>query len=152
MGVVRGVLEKLEYTTQNPFEVGSPTYIEIPINKVMQDQSQYPEEVPQDVTTINGALASGGHVNNFAFPVALQDSDTFLSGLQDAQDNLTPVWFRMTPKGTDIQRRVIGDSTGCLIRITLRSVPPFGDLTMAIIMGSVTGVDSGDTIVKSGGS
>lgn len=147
--VVRGVLETLEYTTTNP-ATGSPTWVTIPVAQVMENNAQLPREEAALANTINGQEASAAKTLTFAFPVALKDDDTFLDGLIAAESDLAPVWLRVKPKGR--LARIIGGDVGCLVRVDRSPMPQFGQLDMAIVAGSATGAEPGDTYAVEAGS
>lgn len=141
--VVRGHWDSVEYSTDYTGNASSATWTNIPILKLMADGFQNPNEEAQLVQTIQGLDASAGKKNVSILPVARADDDTFLNALEDAEENLTPVWFRVTPTGQDA--RIIGGDNGCLVYVNRNPSPAWGSLVSALIGFSSTGPTPGST-------
>lgn len=149
--IVKGVLEKVEYSEDYGTAGAGATWVEIPNERVMSNNATIPSEVPNVATLLDGREATASFSNAFAIPVALKDGDTFLDALKTAADNLTQVWFRIKPLGRNA--RIVGGQLGCIVRVQESVMPEFEQLESAIIFGSTSGADSEDTFhVEGSGS
>lgn len=144
-GIVKGVLESLGYATDHDPDgaADNGTWVYFPILRLFQAQAAMPKEVGQTQPTINGLLASAAKLNEWAFPVAIRDNDTFLTALEAAEENGTPVWLRVKPSGRNA--RIVGGAVGNLVRVDPDAIGSFGDFTYAIVYGTASGADPGST-------
>ena len=155
MGVIRGPIKALEYTTladnydptDHATTEGTATWTDIPVRQLLQQNSEMPREVSTMVGLLDGAEGSADKRNSFAFACAPKEEDTFLDGLKTAETNLDGVWFRVTPSQGGA--KVIGGANGCVVSVDEAAIPALGDLETAIVRGSVGGAIAGDTIVDS---
>jgi hypothetical protein len=142
--VVRGVVDEVEWSTDYTGDPGAATWTEIPVAQIMGDGFQNFAEEAQLVQTINGLDASAAKKGVGVFPIAPKDDDTFLTGLELAEAELTPTWFRVTFKG-QTNKRIIGGDTGCLVYVNRNPGPEFAGLVSALVGFSATGAEPGDT-------
>lgn len=145
-GIVKGVFEYLGYATDHDPDGADDngTWVPLPLLRVMQAQSQVPREVGQTQATINGLLASAAKLNEWAFPIAIRDNDTFLAALEEAERDGTPIWLRVKPSGRNV--RIVGGQVGNLVRVDKDAIGSFGDFTYAIVYGTASGADPGSTL------
>lgn len=144
----RGMLLSAEYSVNYDVDTGSGTFVTMPRVQLLGENSSLPREEAQRVDGINGTPLSGAVLNQFAFAAALSADDTWLTALRTAQDNLEPVWFRITELDKDPV--LIGGLFGCSVIVEERVIPEFGNLEMVVISGATAGTTSGSTFESVG--
>jgi len=99
MGQRKTHLSKLEYSTDYDgvlANAGTATWTEIPELKIDQEGASLFGEESQGKPNINGVAGQAGAIATAAYPVRVDDTDTFLAALKTAADAGTKVYFRET--------------------------------------------------------
>ena len=143
-GVVRPILEKVEYSTDyDPALPGGETRVEIPVGQLMQNQSEFPKEESVTEETINGISVSVIKKGTMVLAVSAKDADTFLAGLVAADNERLPVWWFIKPIGNN--ERVFGGTIGTLGYVDKSALPASGTTVNALLAFGTVGAEAGDT-------
>lgn len=142
---LKGIIDLLQYSTDYVFPSGdaAATYVEIPIDQVLQENADPPGEEAVTQPNWNGQNLQSGVTNTFTFPVIVDDDDTWAAALKTASSNHTPVWFKVRQFGQ--QARVIGGRLGCQITVAEMNAAQFGNFVVIMISGQAVGADADDT-------
>ena len=109
---------KYEYTTDNPFEVGSPTWTEIDAVRMSDDGSDRPQVGSVGATVLDGRQSSARKELEFAYAVKKHEGEgAEIENLQQYDDEETPIWVRETPLQDAGTPDVIGGRLGLIPRI-----------------------------------
>lgn len=146
MGLHRGVLQSLEYSTDyDPDNTASGTWVTVPRGQLLSEGSTRPGEVATTVDGTNLIPLAAIWINNGVQPVALLSSDTWQNGLKSASDNLTLVWFRIRELGQTFYT-IIGGVFGCGVVWNERAIPDAGGLEKASFLYTSSGNLTGQTL------
>lgn len=112
----RDIQAAYEYTEDNPFEVADPTYIEIPRNRVLADDSERPSADTNMAELLDGRELPVTKALPLAYFVAEtnDEADTLLDDLAALEG--CEVWVRETPQEGD-DPYVYGGEQGMIVTV-----------------------------------
>lgn len=118
MPAIKDLQQTVEYTTDDPYTNNSPTWVEIPAVRLDGDSERPSEEVPE-AGLMDGRSTSGGYrlTGQYAVRKDASQPDAVIGGLEDADADHTPVWFRETDLQSGTTAQVLGGRKGCIVRV-----------------------------------
>lgn len=118
MPVRRSILEKVEVTPDKVTDATTDTaatYVEVPIDKLLNRQHAGWTEEPLTDNGVNNEEGTSGVMGSAALMVAYDPADTFLDTFKTADQNRTRVWVKYTYSGST--PFVAGGETGCQVKM-----------------------------------
>lgn len=153
MSKIRGLYDHLQFSTDIawdpddiPTAVEGATWVDLPLSRLLNNGSSLglPEALRLDLVT--GQRTGAGARQDIGLAFTQDDGDEaapWYTGLVAADDNSTPVWFRVKFDGID-KERIVGGKRGVNVSVASQLMAVFGDLPVHLVQfEAVAGVATG---------